>query len=36
MTEPKTYRTEDDGVVTGHVPRRWLDADDDFRRTLGV
>lgn len=29
MTEPETYPTEDDGVVTGHVPSRWLDADGD-------
>lgn len=28
MTEPETYPT-DDGVVTGHVPSRWLDADGD-------
>ena len=29
MTEPETYPTEDDGVVTGHVPSRWLDANAD-------
>ena len=31
MTEPQTYPTEDDGVVTGHVPDRYLDADGDGR-----
>ena len=30
MTEPQTYPT-DDGVVTGHVPSRWLDANADGR-----
>ena len=29
MTEPQTYPTDDDGVITGHVPDRYLDADGD-------
>ena len=28
MSEPQTYPT-DDGVITGHVPGRYLDADGD-------
>ena len=31
MTEPETYRTEDDGVITGHVPEHYRDADGDGR-----
>ena len=30
MTEPKTYPTDDGGVIAGHVPpRRTIDADGD-------
>lgn len=29
MTEPQTYPTEDGGVIAGHVPDRYLDADGD-------
>ena len=31
MTEPQTYPTEDGGMVTGHVPTRYQDADHDGR-----
>ena len=29
MTEPQTYPTDDDGVIAGHVPDRYLAADGD-------
>ena len=29
MTEPQTYPTDDGGVIAGHVPDRYLDADGD-------
>lgn len=29
MTEPQTYPTDDGGVIIGHVPDRYLDADGD-------
>ena len=29
MSEPQTYPTDNDGVITGHVPDRYLDADGD-------
>ena len=29
MAEPQTYPTDDGGVIVGHVPDRYLDADGD-------
>ena len=29
MSEPQTYPTDDGGVIAGHVPGRYLDADGD-------
>ena len=29
MSEPQTYPTDDGGVIAGHVPDRYLDADGD-------
>ena len=29
MSEPQTYPTDDGGVIAGHVPGRFLDADGD-------
>ena len=29
MSEPQTQPTDDGGVITGHVPDRYLDADGD-------
>ena len=29
VTEPQTYPTDDGGVISGHVPGRYLDADGD-------
>ena len=29
MTEPQTYPTDDGGVMAGHVPSRYVDANGD-------
>ena len=29
MSEPQTFPTDDGGVIAGHVPGRYLDADGD-------